>query len=66
MSQMTLLVNGRTHTVDVDPATPRSGAAAARVFFGATVIYKDAAGQEHTVAIVGIDEVDLGRRHSSS
>ena len=22
MSQMTLLVNGRTHTVDVDPATP--------------------------------------------
>ena len=22
MSQMTLLVNGRTHNVDVDPATP--------------------------------------------
>jgi transcription elongation factor GreB len=49
----------------VDPAAPRSGAAASRVFFGATVIYKDAAGQEHTVSIVGIDEVDLDRRQIS-
>src|SRR5215469_3973804 len=45
--------------VVVDPAAPRSGAAAARVFFGATVTYKDAAGLEHVVSIVGIDEVDL-------
>ena len=49
----------------VDPGAPRSGAAASRVFFGATVIYKDAAGQEQTVSIVGIDEVDLERRHIS-
>ncbi len=46
----------------VDPAAPRSGSAATRVFFGATVTYKDAAGHEHVVSIVGIDEVDLNRR----
>jgi transcription elongation factor GreB len=45
----------------VDPAARRSGAAAERVFFGATVTYKDAAGREHTVRIVGIDEVDVNR-----
>jgi transcription elongation factor GreB len=49
----------------VDPAAPRSGAAAARVFFGATVTYADAAGDEHTVSIVGTDEVDLSRRYIS-
>jgi len=45
--------------VVVDPAAPRQGAAATRVFFGATVTYRDAAGLEHVVSIVGIDEVDL-------
>ena len=49
----------------VDPAAPRSGSAAARVFFGATVAYKDAVGHEHTVCIVGIDEVDVDRRYVS-
>ena len=49
----------------VDPAAPRPGSAATRVFFGATVTYKDAAGREHVVSIVGIDEVDLNRRHIS-
>ena len=49
----------------VDPAKPRPGAAAERVFFGATVTYKDAAGHEHVVSIVGIDEVDLDRRYIS-
>ena len=29
-----------------------------RVFFGATVTYVNAAGEEHTVTIVGIDELD--------
>lgn len=48
--------------VVVDPAAPRSKAAAERVFFGATVTYTDAAGQEHVVRIVGVDEVDLNRR----
>lgn len=49
----------------VDPAVPRSGAAATRVFFGATVTYKDAASREHVVRIVGVDEVDLDRRYIS-
>jgi transcription elongation factor GreB len=49
----------------VDPAAPRPRAAATRVFFGATVTYKDRAGLEHIVSIVGIDEVDLNRRHIS-
>lgn len=49
----------------VDPAAARPGSAATRVFFGATVTYKDAVGHEHTVCIVGIDEVDLNRRYIS-
>jgi transcription elongation factor GreB len=49
----------------VDPAAPRPGSTATRVFFGATVTYKDAAGHEHIVCIVGIDEVDLNRRYVS-
>jgi len=51
--------------VVVDPAAPRPGPAATRVFFGATVTYKDAAGLEHVVSIVGIDEVDLDRGYIS-
>ena len=49
----------------VDPAAPRPAAAATRVFFGATVTYRDTSGAEHTVSIVGIDEVDLDRRYIS-
>jgi transcription elongation factor GreB len=49
----------------VDPAARRPGAAAERVFFGATVTYKDATGAEHVVSIVGIDEVDLDRHYIS-
>ena len=49
----------------VDPAAPRAGGAGSRVFFGATVTYKDAAGATYVVNIVGVDEVDLERRHIS-
>jgi transcription elongation factor GreB len=49
----------------IDPAAPRPAAAASRVFFGATVTYKDADGREHVVSIVGIDEVDVNRRYIS-
>ena len=49
----------------VDPETPRSGQAATRVFFGATVRYENAAGVEREVSIVGTDEVDLERNHIS-
>ena len=49
----------------VDPAAPRSESVVARVFFGATVRYKNADGLEQVVSIVGIDEVDLDRRYIS-
>jgi len=49
----------------IDPAAPRPASAAERVFFGATVTYKDGAGHEHVVSIVGIDEVDIQRRYIS-
>jgi len=49
----------------VDPEAPRTGQAAARVFFGATVHYANAAGTERVVRIVGVDEIDLDRNHIS-
>jgi len=49
----------------VDPEKPRTGQAATRVFFGATVRYSDAAGIARVVSIVGADEVDLDRKHIS-
>jgi transcription elongation factor GreB len=49
----------------VDPVAPRPRSAATRVFFGATVTYKDAAGGEHLVRIVGIDETDVNRGYIS-
>lgn len=49
----------------VDPETPRTGQAATRAFFGATVRYANAAGVEKVVSIVGTDEVDLDRNHIS-
>jgi transcription elongation factor GreB len=50
---------------EVNPESPRTGQAAARAFFGATVRYTNAAGTERTVSIVGADEVDLNRNHIS-
>jgi len=49
----------------VDPERPRSGQAAARVFFGATVRFANAAGTERVVSVVGTDEVDLDLNHIS-
>jgi transcription elongation factor GreB len=49
----------------VDPAARRPESSATRVFFGATVTYKDTAGLQHVVSIVGIDEVDLDRGYIS-
>src|SRR3954469_12960248 len=49
----------------VDPEAPRSGQAATRAFFGATVRYANAAGAERVVSIVGTDEIDLNRNHVS-
>jgi len=49
----------------VDPEVPRSGRAATRVFFGATVRYANAAGVERVVTIVGLDETNLDRNYIS-
>ncbi|MEZ5355305.1 MAG: transcription elongation factor GreB [Bryobacteraceae bacterium] len=49
----------------VNPETPRTGQAATRAYFGATVRYANAAGVERVVSIVGTDEVDLDRNHIS-
>jgi transcription elongation factor GreB len=45
----------------VDPLTPRDEELADRVFFGATVTYANAKGDENTITIVGIDELNLSR-----
>ena len=49
----------------VDPEAPRSGLRATKAYFGATVLYANAAGVEREVSIVGTDEVDLDRNHVS-
>jgi transcription elongation factor GreB len=49
----------------VDPEAPRSALRAAKVYFGATVVYANAAGEQRQVSIVGVDEVDLDRNHVS-
>jgi transcription elongation factor GreB len=46
----------------VDPATREE---TDQVFFGATVDYADAKGGEHTVRIVGLDEIDPARHYVS-
>jgi transcription elongation factor GreB len=50
----------------VDPAGPRDGDAAERVFFGATVRVRGVErGDERTLAIVGVDETDTARGYVS-
>ena len=49
----------------VDPQTPRDEDMAEQVFFGATITYANQQGDENTVTIVGIDEVDMKRNHIS-
>ncbi|HTL76798.1 MAG TPA: transcription elongation factor GreB [Casimicrobiaceae bacterium] len=49
----------------VDPATPRDDDAQSRVYFGATVTVADVRGDERTVSIVGIDEIDTARGYIS-
>ena len=49
----------------VDPETVRDAEIADQVFFGATVLYAHASGEEKTITIVGVDEIDLKRNHIS-
>lgn len=50
---------------EVDPATAREADTADQVFFGATVTYARPNGEENTITIVGVDEVDMTRNHVS-
>jgi transcription elongation factor GreB len=49
----------------VDPAMPRDEDASSRVYFGATVTVANREGDERTVSIVGIDEIDTARGYIS-
>ena len=49
----------------VDPASPRDENLAGQVFFGATVTVRSSSGEERTVAIVGVDEIDTARGYIS-
>ena len=60
------LLSKRIEAAEVmDPEAPRSGLRATKAYFGATVLYTNAAGVEREVSIVGTDEVDLDRNHVS-
>jgi transcription elongation factor GreB len=47
----------------VDPAAPREDET--RIFFGATVTFANGKGEEKTVSIVGVDEIDTARGYIS-
>ncbi len=47
----------------VDPAAPREDEE--RIFFGATVTFADRKGDQKTVSIVGVDEIDTSRGYIS-
>jgi transcription elongation factor GreB len=49
----------------VDPAMPRDEDASSRVYFGATVTVANIDGDERTISIVGIDEIDTARGYIS-
>jgi transcription elongation factor GreB len=49
----------------VDPAARRDDESADQVFFGATVTVADARGQQRTISIVGVDEIDTARGYVS-
>ena len=49
----------------VDPTAPRDDDAESRVYFGATVTVANPAGDERTVSIVGVDEIDTERGYIS-
>jgi transcription elongation factor GreB len=49
----------------VDPCARRDDDSADQVFFGATVEFRDARGNERTISIVGVDEIDTDRGYVS-
>jgi transcription elongation factor GreB len=49
----------------VDPSAPRDEETVGQVFFGATVDVVNARGEQRTVSIVGVDEIDTARGYIS-
>jgi transcription elongation factor GreB len=49
----------------VDPQARRESENADQIFFGATVTVGNARGEERTVSIVGVDEIDMARGYIS-
>src|SRR5438094_6833452 len=49
----------------VDPHSRRESENADQIFFGATVTVSNARGEERTVSIVGVDEIDTARGYIS-
>ncbi len=49
----------------VDPSAPRDEGDEDRVFFGATVTVMNERGEQRTVSIVGVDEIDTTRGYIS-
>jgi transcription elongation factor GreB len=49
----------------VDPAMRRDDEASDQVFFGATVTVRSGNGEERTISIVGVDEIDTARGYVS-
>jgi transcription elongation factor GreB len=47
----------------VDPLTPRDDELREKIFFGAAVTYANQQGDEKTITIVGIDELNLSRHY---
>ena len=50
---------------DVLVVDPEAREQTDQIFFGATICYADETGQETTIAIVGVDEVDMEKNHVS-
>ncbi len=49
----------------VDPAGQRDADNADQIFFGATVTVRDGRGEQRTISIVGVDEIDTSRGYIS-
>lgn len=59
------LINRLDRAEVVDPRTRRDADNADQIFFGATVTVSNRRGEERTISIVGIDEIDTARGYIS-
>jgi transcription elongation factor GreB len=59
------LIKRLDHAEVVDPEARRDDESAEQIFFGATVTVRNGRGEERTVSIVGVDEIDTARGYVS-